>query len=86
MYDAGKRAAKSNGETLDEHVDKVLQCMNQMNSMYPETLTSHEWDLLERVILFHDIGKIDPAFQEYLDPERKSGKMNFYHNMLISLI
>lgn len=82
MYDAGKRAAKSNGETLDEHVDKVLQCMNQMNSMYPETLTSHEWDLLERVILFHDIGKIDPAFQEYLDPERKSGKMNFYHNML----
>ena len=82
MYDAGKLAAKSNGETLDEHVDKALQCMNQIRSMYPEALTSHEWALLERVILFHDIGKIDPNFQACLGKKHKHDKMKFYHNML----
>ena len=82
MYDAGKLAAKSNGETLNEHVDKVLCCMEQIRSRYPEALTSREWSLLERVILFHDIGKIDPAFQRYLKKDSKRVRMEFYHNML----
>ena len=81
MVDVGNMWAKSNGETLEEHVNYVLRCMEQIKSLYPYVLTFHEWDLLEQAILFHDVGKIDPKFQDYLKGNQHE-KMEFYHNMI----
>ena len=56
--------AKSNGETLQEHVEKCLQVFQSLYEKYPDLLTEVEWDLLRQAVIAHDLGKINPLFQE----------------------
>lgn len=56
--------AKSNGETLQEHIEKCLQVMESLRRDYPHLLTESEWDLLRQAVIAHDLGKINPLFQK----------------------
>ena len=58
--------AKSNGETLQEHVEKCLQVFQSLYEKYPDLLTEAEWDLLRQAVIAHDLGKINPLFQKLM--------------------
>ena len=58
--------AKSNGETLREHVEKCLQVFQSLYEKYPDLLTEAEWDLLRQAVIAHDLGKINPLFQKLM--------------------
>lgn len=58
--------AKSNGETLREHVEKCLRVFQSLYEKYPDLLTEAEWDLLRQAVIAHDLGKINPLFQKLM--------------------
>ena len=66
--------AKSNGETLQEHVEKCLQVFQSLYEKYPDLLTEVEWDLLRQAVIAHDLGKINPLFQKLMKKGNLSEK------------
>ena len=66
--------AKSNGETLQEHVKKCLQVFQSLYEKYPDLLTEVEWDLLRQAVIAHDLGKINPLFQKLMKEGNLSEK------------
>lgn len=56
--------AKSNGETIQEHTDKLLEKLKTFKNLYPNVLnTKILLYLLEKACLYHDIGKVNSSFQ-----------------------
>ena len=55
--------AKTNGETLEEHIRQCLKVMNTLKQRHPKLLSDSEWKLLEKAVIVHDLGKINELFQ-----------------------
>ncbi|WP_336769620.1 CRISPR-associated helicase Cas3' [Bacillus bombysepticus] len=53
-------------ETLREHTDALVFRLNVMKRTYPKALQGSEWNLLQIVAEYHDVGKVLPAFQNKL--------------------
>lgn len=53
--------AKSDGETITEHTDKVLKAFESLSSCI--TLSEEEKTIIKKLITLHDLGKINPEFQ-----------------------
>ena len=56
-----KYYAKSNGETIQEHTDKLLSNFGILKKIYPNV--NVKWDLLKIACIYHDLGKINAKFQ-----------------------
>ncbi len=66
-YSMDKIYAKSHPvETLREHTDALVFRLNVMKRTYPKALQGSEWNLLQIVAEYHDVGKVLPAFQNKL--------------------
>lgn len=64
--------AKSNPpETIQEHTDNLIEQLNNLKALYNKKI-SVNWNLLKYACIYHDLGKINPDFQEKL----KKGKRN----------
>ena len=53
--------AKSNGETIEEHTAKALCVFKKLDSYVK--LSSEEKSIIEKIIYYHDSGKVNPEFQ-----------------------
>ncbi len=64
--------AKSDGTTIREHTDKLLQNLETLEELYgcdieeslPQRFKSNFWNLLELACKYHDYGKIHCKFQQ----------------------
>ncbi|AMW33135.1 CRISPR-associated helicase/endonuclease Cas3 [Fervidobacterium islandicum] len=73
--------AKSNGETLKVHTNKLLKNLSILRKVYSNDLEESgfhdkDWDLVYYAALYHDFGKAAPDFQQKLKDEKhsKNGK------------
>lgn len=72
--------AKSNPmETIQEHTDNLIKNYNILKKIYPNL--EIDWDILYLACLYHDLGKINPKFQQRLRTGKKS-KGEIPHNLL----
>lgn len=61
--------AKSNGETIIEHTQNLLDNLSILRSFYRDDLFTEEeilWEALFDICRYHDLGKIGPKFQKKL--------------------
>lgn len=56
--------AKSNGESLVDHTNNLLDQLHLLRQTYSDVLTDHEWNLLKLACCYHDMGKINALFQK----------------------
>ncbi|MHC5218153.1 CRISPR-associated helicase Cas3' [Enterococcus sp. LJL128] len=54
--------AKSDGETIIEHTQNLLQNLTRLQQLYPTI--DIDWELLKLACCYHDLGKINLKFQE----------------------
>ena len=67
--------AKSNPrETLEEHTLKLIENYDLLRQYYPGI--SVDWEILLEAVKYHDMGKINPIFQERM----RRVKTNSYEN------
>ncbi len=57
-------------ETIQQHTDNLLENFNILKTIYPNL--EIDWDMLQLVCLYHDMGKINSKFQERLLFGKKS--------------
>jgi len=63
--------AKSDGTTLQEHINDCLVVAKELKKNLPQIFNDFEfYDLLFITILFHDFGKIHPEFQKVLSKKQ----------------
>ncbi|MEG0073285.1 MAG: CRISPR-associated helicase Cas3', partial [Clostridia bacterium] len=56
--------AKSNPkETIKEHTEKLIKCMDKFSKIYGDHFTKTELELIRIACQFHDIGKVNQVFQ-----------------------
>jgi len=55
--------AKSDGTTLEKHINDLLYQFEIFNQYYPDVLTDEEKELLKISIQYHDYGKLNKLFQ-----------------------
>lgn len=70
-------------ETIQEHTDKLLILMTQLKNAYNK-LININWDLLNLACMHHDLGKINPQFQNKLYKDINK-KMNFKKYSLLQI-
>lgn len=59
--------AKSNPpETLSQHIETCLCVYEDLRRHYPTLLSDLEWDILYYAVKYHDLGKLDAAFQNQI--------------------
>ncbi|MDD3050291.1 MAG: CRISPR-associated helicase Cas3' [Candidatus Cloacimonetes bacterium] len=59
--------AKSDGTTLEEHIDDCLKVAQELKKNIPDLFDDYQfYDTLILAILFHDFGKLHPEFQNVL--------------------
>ena len=70
--------AKSDGTTLEKHINNLLYQFDIFNRYYPDVLTDKEKELLKVAIEYHDYGKLNRLFQCKLpaNPKIKPVKCN----------
>lgn len=69
MVSLEKFYAKSNGETIQEHTDKLLTNLELLKKFYPNI--NVKWDLLRIACIYHDLGKINTKFQKKIKKSMK---------------
>lgn len=74
--------AKSNGESLVEHTNNLLDQLALLRETYPDVLTDHEWDLLTLACCYHDMGKINALFQEKIRKNKSTIHGEVPHGLL----
>lgn len=65
--------AKSNGETVEEHTNKVLKAFEKLKNFL--NLNEQEKLIIEKIIKFHDLGKINPEFQNRIRQKLKINEL-----------
>lgn len=74
--------AKSNGELLEEHIDKCLAVFSQLKDIYPDlqefTKYPSFYDDIFDALFFHDFGKAAVGFQDALN----GGRWAYRHEIL----
>ena len=58
--------AKSNGISLAQHTAHVLKAIDILREKQSESVPEEWWKALQYSALLHDLGKIDPVFQNIL--------------------
>jgi len=61
-----KSFAKSDGTTLDQHINDLAASLQQFLRFFPEELTDCQKNILKLAIYFHDLGKLNILFQKKL--------------------
>ncbi|MBO8169065.1 MAG: CRISPR-associated helicase Cas3' [Thermoanaerobacteraceae bacterium] len=74
--------AKSNGTTLDEHTDHVLQCIEALKKTSKDFFPQEWWRALSYAALLHDVGKVDPDFQKKLESTGSITSEQIPHSLL----
>lgn len=64
--------AKSNGESLEDHTNRLLSLYDEFLSLYENKFCDKHKKLIKLAIIHHDLGKINSAFQIYI--YNKAGK------------
>ncbi len=63
--------AKSNGQFLEQHTNHVIQNFVEFLRRYPNKLNDIEKDLIFLACKYHDYGKVNTQFQEYMKTKKK---------------
>lgn len=73
---------------LKEHIEQVGKALEGICNWHsPETITPSIKNLLERLVVLHDMGKGTSAFQEYIkDPPKYKGARDEKSHTLLSLV
>ncbi|GAW93390.1 CRISPR-associated helicase/endonuclease Cas3 [Calderihabitans maritimus] len=74
--------AKSNGTTLNEHTDHVLQCIEVLKKISQDVFPQEWWRALSYAALLHDVGKVDPDFQKKLESTGSRTSGHIPHSLL----
>lgn len=77
-----KYIAKSNGETLIEHTNNLLDEFNLLKITYPQIFNDSSWKLLQLACVYHDMGKINQRFQQKVLTNRSYDKLEIPHGLL----
>mgnify|MGYP000906736119 CR=1 FL=1 len=77
--------AKSNGIPLAQHTADVLQAINILREKQGDSVPEEWWKALQYSALLHDIGKIDPVFQNILKRNKQPVRNNSIPHGLFSL-
>lgn len=72
--------AKSSGQTIVEHTHDLLDNFQLLQQMYPSIRVN--WDLLYLACCYHDLGKMNLAFQNKLLPGGKRDTKEIPHGLL----
>lgn len=76
--------AKSNGETIQEHTNKLLENLEILKQTYGKEIIKQEkiqieekrfWEILKIICTYHDIGKIFTPFQNLIREKMKLEKL-----------
>lgn len=62
---------KSNGEFLEQHTNHVIQNFIEFLKQYPDKLSDIEKELIFLACKYHDYGKVNTQFQEYMKTKKK---------------
>lgn len=60
--------------TLKQHTEDVVRNFNQFLTLYPNKFTKEEQELILLACEYHDYGKVNTLFQEYMNTGRKPQK------------
>lgn len=72
--------AKSSGQTIAEHTQDLLDNFKLLQKMYPSVHVN--WDLLYLACCYHDLGKMNRAFQKKLIPGGQRDHNEVPHGLL----
>ncbi|MBP2100002.1 CRISPR-associated endonuclease Cas3'' [Enterococcus rivorum] len=72
--------AKSSGQTIAEHTQDLLANFQLLKEIYPSIRVN--WDLLYLACCYHDLGKMNLAFQNKLLPNGKRDPKEIPHGLL----
>ncbi len=68
-----KLLAKSNGETIKEHTDKLFFQYENIIKLYPKA--RQHCDLIKEAIFYHDIGKVNTLFQDKIKGHKNESEI-----------
>lgn len=80
LEEALKKAyAKSSGETIREHTDKLIKRLENLKGIYggkieekvPKKYKKVFWDILSLLVEYHDYGKLHSNFQKKIIAKNK---------------
>lgn len=74
--------AKDSGQTIKQHNIDLLKQLELLKTNYPNILSSTHWQILKLACEYHDLGKINPKFQQKLNKNIKMMPGEVYHNLL----
>lgn len=82
-----KFLAKSNGETIIQHTENLLDEWQLLKNLYPNALSDNDWQLVKLACKYHDLGKMNSKFQTKLSSYRSMEPGEIPHALLsISLL
>lgn len=77
-----KYLAKSDGETIIQHTQELLNEWDLLKRLYPKALGNKEWQLLKDACKYHDLGKMNLKFQMKLNDNHSMEPGEIPHALL----